>query len=366
MGQWKAFGSGNKGLADVEPEEIGNIYDEANLGIPPKGAYLVSVKRLQGLESKGGDPMLKFVAEIAEPKGTKKAKYNGYGIWRYQVANEQWAGMVNSFLKAYFANETPAKQKQLITAFWDNKISVDDDDMITKIGTKLIKDGVVIGVTTKVEKSSEYDDKLAITGYMPASDAPKPVAADADDEELDDEEAAEDEADEEDADAPEMTEEEAERYEELQTLTLAKLKAAAKKSGVEEIPATKDEIIDAILDVEFGEEAEEDDEEAEDEPEEDEEPEGDEFDEMDRTALKKALKANGIELKVTTKTTDDEIREALRAEPEADEEEPEEEDEPEPEPTPARGRARAQAASPARPAARRRGAKASKDDEPPF
>ena len=64
-------------------------------------------------------------------------------------------------------------------------------------------------------------------------------------------------------------------------------------------------------------EAEESEEEEEEEPEpeaEEEEPEqeGDEYDQMDRKALKKVLKDNGIGFKVYKSTTDDEIRNAIR------------------------------------------------------
>ena len=62
-------------------------------------------------------------------------------------------------------------------------------------------------------------------------------------------------------------------------------------------------------------EAEETEEEEEPEPEaEEEEPEqeGDEYDQMDRKALKKVLKDNGIGFKVYKSTTDDEIRNAIR------------------------------------------------------
>jgi hypothetical protein len=64
------------------------------------------------------------------------------------------------------------------------------------------------------------------------------------------------------------------------------------------------------------EEVEEDEEEEEDEVEEEEEPEEDEadpLDDMDRSELKKHIKSEGIEVKVTTKMSDDDIREAIRA-----------------------------------------------------
>ena len=65
--------------------------------------------------------------------------------------------------------------------------------------------------------------------------------------------------------------------------------------------------------VEEPEEEEEDDEEETEEEEEDED-EGDEFAEMDRTALKAYIKDNELDITVKKSMTDDDIREAIRAE----------------------------------------------------
>lgn len=87
-------------------------------------------------------------------------------------------------------------------------------------------------------------------------------------------------------------------------------------------------------------EPEEDDdseEETEEEPEEEETEDGDEFDDMDRTALKKYIKEKELEIVVKKSMSDDDLREAIRAEVNSDddsedetEEEPEEEEVEEP------------------------------------
>lgn len=74
--------------------------------------------------------------------------------------------------------------------------------------------------------------------------------------------------------------------------------------------------------VEEPEEEEEDDEEETEEEEEDED-EGDEFAEMDRTALKAYIKDNELDITVKKSMTDDDIREAIRAEVGEDEDEDE-------------------------------------------
>ena len=65
----------------------------------------------------------------------------------------------------------------------------------------------------------------------------------------------------------------------------------------------------------------------EEDEEEEEEEEGDPLEAMSRAELKKAAKEAGLSLKITTKTTDEEIRDALRAASEEEEEEAEEEEE---------------------------------------
>lgn len=77
--------------------------------------------------------------------------------------------------------------------------------------------------------------------------------------------------------------------------------------------------------VEEPEEEEEDEDEEETEEEEEDEDEGDQFDEMDRSALKAYIKENELDITVKKSMSDDDIREAIRAE--VGEEEEEEEDE---------------------------------------
>ena len=75
-------------------------------------------------------------------------------------------------------------------------------------------------------------------------------------------------------------------------------------------------------------EEEDDTEEEEEEEETDtEEEEGDEFDEMDRTALKKYIKSNGLRIMIKTSMSDDDLREAIRDVLAKSEETEEEEDE---------------------------------------
>lgn len=75
--------------------------------------------------------------------------------------------------------------------------------------------------------------------------------------------------------------------------------------------------------VEEPEEEEEDEDEEETEEEEEDEDEGDQFDEMDRSALKAYIKENELDITVKKSMSDDDIREAIRAEVVEEEEEDE-------------------------------------------
>lgn len=358
MPKWTALGDvADKSLADVDPDSVSNIYDEESLGVPKPGPYLAVVKRLQGTESKAGDPMLKMVVELAEPKGSKKARYNGYGIWNYIVSTKDTASRVNQFLHAILDGKPPAQRKKIIDQYWAGNVVLSDDDnkFITKIGTWMVPDSIQIGINTAKENSAEYGERLKIAfgGIMPASERPASKVADEDPDEAYAED--EDEADEVDE---EVDEEFEAREEELNGLSLAELRALAKELGV--TGKGKGGLVTAILGEEFAEEDEaEDDEEAD---EEEEAEEGDEYDEMDRAALRAAAKELGV--RVLKSDSDDDLRGKLREAAEDNDEEDEEDEEDEPEPPVQKGRARATAAAPGRAAAKRR--RGSSDDEPPF
>jgi len=372
MPTWGAVGLGKEN-AEVEPEEGFASYDET-LGVPPRSPYLCLVKQIKktetGSDSKEpGTPMVKLILEIAEPRGTKKALYNGYPFFVYRVVNSDWAGRVNQMLKAFLGNTklTDAKKKAILEAFWDGKVVYDKDtDLITKIGTWTIPETLLVGVTTRKEKY-EGDDRLTVQDLMSPADAPKGAPAN---------NAPADEDEEEVEDAPEGEEEDeevAERQEELAKMTVAKLKVVAKGLGAKLADykaLEKDDLVNFILDLEFPIEDEpeevEEEEADEDEEEADEETEDDGLDEMSRTELKAHIKTEGLDIRVTTKKSDDDLRAEIRAldvEPDEEEEESEE-DEAEPEPAkPVRRGTTARAASPARAAAKRRtGGK----DQAPF
>lgn len=353
MAKWNAVGFGAES-AEVDPETIESFYDEATYGVPPKGVYRGVVKRLQsGVTSESaqnpGQPKMKCVFEIAEPKGTAKAKYNGYGMWIHRPVDPEVANRVNQFLQALLDGTklTSAKRKAVIKAFWTGNVQLDDNDFITKIGTWVIPEEIEVAATTRGDKYNG-EVRLAVGNLLPISDAPKPKPSDSDDDEDDDDEDVEDEeaTDDEEADEEEDEEESEEdegdeadvRFDELMAMPRAKLVKLYKETieGAKVLKSTKeDDMANAIVDVEFAEsEEDEEEEEPEDEEEEDEEePEEDEEDEpaplppprrTARTTATKTAKASA--------------------------------------PAPS-GRGKARAGSSKAPAARRR---SGKGDEPPF
>jgi hypothetical protein len=372
----------DKDLADVDPDSVGAMYDPA-IGLPPKGPYLcalnfVKVGKTGENSASPGSAKIWIKAEISEPPGTVKSKYNGYELYKHQnVALASEAGRVNQFWLAVLDNTklTAAKKKAVLAAFHARQVVVDEKDNITKIGTWTLPDNMKIGIVTRPDKDQNGEAGLGVGSFMPASQAPKGIPED--EAELDEEEAdTESEEGEVDAD-----EEVAARQEELEGYTLAKLKTLAKSLELTIKRGAKEEdLIDLILDAEFPpeddeepdeEESEEDADEEDDSDEEDDaEEEGDALDEMDRAALRAEAKA--LEVRVLKSMSDDDLRDALReagwAADDAEEtEEAEEEDEPEPEPVkrPAR-RGAATTAPKGRAAEKRRKGTANPDDEPPF
>jgi hypothetical protein len=388
MGKWKA--SGGQSAATIEAEVAFDQYDEATYGVPKKGPYRVRLRRLEGSETgenskEPGTPMLKGMLIISEPKGTKKAVYNGYIMNLNRVANEEQAGRMNQFLTA-LAGGPGAKAKALIKAFWTTGCVTDSNGMITKIGTMVIKpdgDGILLGVNTR---NDNYNDekRIAPTSFMAESAMPKPAAADEedDDEEDDGVEVVDDDEDEEvvddeDEETDELSEEEAELMEELDGLTLAKLKARAKANGsklAEYKALDKDGLIELIMgqEIEVEDDTDEEDEEDEDEPEEDDEQaeRREELEALTAAKLRAVAKSLGLKLAEYKGKDVDELVELILANEFAEDEDEDEddteddtEDDEEDEPEPPK---RTRTAARGKPAAATKARAGRKGKEPPF
>lgn len=217
---------------------------------PPKGVYRTSLKFLRVKDNKNGDPRIGGVCEIAEPKGSEKAKYNGYGIWLGMNVTKQSAPYINNFLDTFGFNRK---------AFWGaGGVTIDEADengsgmLILKIGTKAVKEGAACRIRTKFTPAKNgYDERLEVAGagFLPLSgddggsawddeDDEARATTDAEDEALDAEAEEAEEAVEADAEEAEEAEEEAEEeeaasdewtLEEISALTRTEIKELLKE-----------------------------------------------------------------------------------------------------------------------------------------
>ena len=310
MPKWDAVGFGADN-AEVEPDETYSTYDEATNGVPPKGVYRFVAKRLKADETgpnsaNPGSPKVVMVLEINEPKGTNKAKFNGYGIWLHRPVDPEYASRVNQMLLALLGGTklTDAKKKAVLKAFWNGTVVIDDEKFIKKIGTWNIPDAIDVAGSTR-EETYEGSKRLAISQLLSIADAPAPVAADEDEDddaadEYEEEDDATDEEEEDDEEEPE-DEESAEdaRFDELMELGRAAMRPIAKELGIKVLKSMSDEdLANAIVDAEiaagkFDAADEEPEDEEEEEPEEDEEDEEDEPEPPAPTSRRRAPSGRG-------------------------------------------------------------------------
>jgi len=216
---FKIKGKSTKELASEEAQPIG--YHGPT---PPPDVYRVIIKRLQLKgPNKNDDMMLNGVAEITEPKGSAKAKFNGYGIWFNQNISEQGAPYVNQFLAAVGGKNGP----KLVTMFWEKGVATGaDKKTITRIGGFLpVTDGSLVGyVSARNGADQNGNPKLDVGAWLksnvvaakdddvePEDDEDPDVEFDEDDQDTQDaEEVSEDDGDEDVEDEAETDEDESE------------------------------------------------------------------------------------------------------------------------------------------------------------
>jgi hypothetical protein len=271
------------GGADVTPAEPFAGYDGPT---PPVSTYHTNQRPPKILTNKNGDPMIGGWCDIAEPRkkdgeDNDKAQYNGYGIRFNLNVTEQGAPWINQWLLAMCGGDK-ARFKKVSAEFWGAGPRVnDEDDTILAIGPlKLDPDGMSMVVSTR-NNTYEGERRLQVGSFLglPGSNGSAP-----DDEQEIDEYADDEDETEEYDDAAEETEDEIdaeEREEELATMNLADLRKEARAAGVEIRRGMKpDAIIQAVIDLEYGAEAD-----ASDEDDEDDEDETEEYEEEQVTPV---------------------------------------------------------------------------------
>lgn len=269
------------------------IYDGP---LPPKGVYRFALKRLQLTKNKNDDPMLKGLAIIDEPAGSKKSQYNGKDVWFNLNVTQQGRPWVNNFLTALVPeNKVDATRK----AFWGQKVMVDKSEppTILSIGAIKIIEGMLISAQCGHKIYNGDTDLDAKRFLRPSNTDPSGAAEPADDDDDDWEDAEEETAEDETEEEPEGDDDEEfnQRAAELEAMDRSGLLKAAKAVGVAVKRGTAvDAIIDAILAEEFppeDEEPEDEEEVEEEEPEEEPEPEPEPPARTRRTRAKPAAKA---------------------------------------------------------------------------
>ncbi|WPH58013.1 hypothetical protein SEA_LUCKYLEO_65 [Gordonia phage LuckyLeo] len=209
---------GGFGIDDVN-EAINADAGDAQVGytgpVPPKGIYRGRLKRMEltktGPNSKApGTPMLRMLVEIDEPKDSKNAKYNGYGIWNNQTVTKQSTGFVNQMLES-LTGGIESKAKAVKTWFWKAQLNTEEPDgghilAIGKLKINSPEADIPVIVSTKNKRTNaEYPDPgLEISRWLVPKDSDDNADDDldeVDDDELDEDEDEDELGDDEDLDA---------------------------------------------------------------------------------------------------------------------------------------------------------------------
>lgn len=262
------------GLGSEEPEDLQDFLSNEDLehrngGLPTKGTYSLAVRQIRIGKIKSGDnagkPRLSVMLVVAEPKGSPKAKWNGYLVWDGLNVMPSGLPFVKRFMRA-------------LGLEWDDfnsrtKQDSQDPPHITQIGRVKFEQGKdpVVRASLYVE-NTDNGEQVQVGRYLPADESADDAADREADEDEDDgvvlDEDEEPEDDEED-------DEEAELREELEDLSDKKLvkRALANDGDLDKDELSDmdtDDLIDLIVEQELGEdEDDEDEDEDEDEPDED-------------------------------------------------------------------------------------------------
>jgi hypothetical protein len=287
---------------------------------PPRGGYRAVIKKCAIQKSKGDNLMYAIVVELKAKPGTPKSQYDGWPSFPYIVMTDTEGNLARE--QAFYMAICGKADAEVSTVADASKFKPGDKQQtpVTKIGGQNPV-GKIVNVQVKDETQEDGSTRKVVDRIFRVRDEDAEDTA-ADEPDIEDE-------DDEDAEGLPLYEED-----DLRTKGLPALrKILQDEFGMDVTEAkslkTKDALVSAILeaqDEEADEDEDEDEEDPEDDPEEeeeeeDEEDEDDEEDpeeavraelaDMDRTALKALLKKRKVEFRVTTKTTDDEIREAL-------------------------------------------------------
>lgn len=277
----------------------------------PAGLYEGVLKSVKLQKTRAGDYMFRLVVELDDKSTERKERTVGFPAFGNLVLMEKEALLARE--KAFY--RAVCGQDDVHVVYEDG---VDDGPVkVTKIGGKN-----PVGVRVKAEIQDDTyqgETRSVLNAVYPLGKPTTPVTSDAAADEPEDEP-------EEETDGPDEADAEA-REAELKALGVAALRKIAKELDLDTDGVKKAELIEAILDEEFGEagDADEDegDEPEDEEDEEDEDSTDDEEEEddeselvalekelagMDRAGIKAKLKELGYDGKVLKSHSDDDLR----------------------------------------------------------
>jgi hypothetical protein len=152
------------GIGGDEPEEMEtfNVYDGP---VPPGGVYRFKLRRLQIVTNRNGDDMMKWVMDIQEPKGSDKARFNGYGVWGQQNITDQG----KPFLKNLLIHGLGVSWSD----FMNKTITVDEErpTMVKSIGRKKFLDETIDVRAQCKRETYQGEPRLAFGRMLPWEDA---------------------------------------------------------------------------------------------------------------------------------------------------------------------------------------------------
>lgn len=219
------------GIGSDKPEDLPDFLSndeilEKNGDRLPRGRFRLHVKEILVVKNSNDDDMLKIRAEIDETDKEKKS-YNGYFIQTQQNITDQGKPYLLKFLKALGVTWND---------FMDNTRQTPETTVepakILSIGAVKFTTGKVYAMGLLGVRQWKEEDRTDLTRWIPKGDN---MPTDEEDDEAEAEELEDDgeleDGEEDEAEAEDMSDEEAELREELEDLTLAKLKARAKENG---------------------------------------------------------------------------------------------------------------------------------------
>lgn len=323
--------------SNVKAEEKKTGFESYDGPEPHKrGMYRSQIKQASFKQFKSGAQGFVLLVELEAQKGDPKdhAQFDGFPLFTNLVLGDKEAMLTreSNFYAALGVKDGPA-------------IVFEDGDLEDGVKIKTIGGKSPLGIYVNADiKMGSYNGETrpevdGIYKLRELTTATKPTAIEADEDEEEEEDEDLLESDEAEEAEEEQTAEE--REAELNGASLADLRKLAKEDyDIKTVGLKKPDLIAAIIDYEFGSEVLADDEEDEEEPdeeevEEDEEEEAEEEEEddderaereselaaTDRNGLKRIIKGLLPDFKVFSKTTDDDLREAILAEEFGDNEE---------------------------------------------